>query len=314
MKDFKTSLLREKFTIRAQNAAEEPIIALSNRIKIDLISPDKIDNESFVIRTQNMHSCAKMAGAVVKEFYERGSLIGRAQEPPWKFLWNDVMKGYERSWNPDIWCAVYHNGRVLYEFGKRHPFLDIIEQCDANNLNSYSQSMRLAEDIFAQAGKKVVIDHDSNIALVVQVEQKIAKAGIIVRAATGTTTFNFTTKTKEGSDQVIHPFTTLSVSASYLEAIQLAFKVGFMIRKKEYGLIARYSDEDRHLQRAEKRLSNLALALNRYDAAYSVFYRPDKPNFAKMQDNAKEFAAKLLKPEVEEKIAEGELDPKDWVI
>ncbi len=313
MDDFKASLLREKFTLTPENDGEEPIIALSNRLSIPLVSPDRIDNETFIIRTQNMHSCARIAAVIVKEFTEKGTLANRARDVPWKFLWDDCIKGFERIWNPNIWVCIYHKGRIIYQEGEHHPFLDIIEQCDASNLNSYSQSIKIAEDIFAQAGKKVDIEYDFNIALVSHITPDLAKSGIIARAATGTTTFNYTTKPVTNATQKLHPYTSLTVAAAFLEAIQLAFQVGFMMQKKEFKLIDKYSEEDKKLRRSTTRLGNLNRAIIIYENKFDVTFRPERPDFNTMKQRAMEASAKMLQPLVEEKIAAGEIDPKGWV-
>jgi hypothetical protein len=313
MPEFKTSLLREKFEIKPKDSKEDPIIALSNRIVVSLKSPDGIDDETFVVRTQNMHSCVRLAAAIVKDFHDNGTLANRGKPVPWKTIWEDVIKGYEKDWNKDIWCVIYHKGRVVYQDGEHHPFLDIIEQCDAANKQEYTKSLSFAEDVFAQAGKKVKIDHDSNIAMVVSSTEEKAKCGIIVRAATGATTFNYTTTPREDNPRTIHPYTTLTVAASFLEAVQLAFQVGLMNRKQEYRLIEKYSDEDRKHRRATNRLANLNRAISNYENYFHVVYRPDRPTFPEMVSKAEEFSIKILKPQIEEKIAAGELNAKDWI-
>lgn len=313
MQEFKTSLLREKFTIGPKDKKEDPIIALSNRIAVPLKSPDGIDDETFVVRTQNMHSCVRLAAAITKEFFENGTIANRGTPLSWQRVWDDVVKGYERDWNQDIWCAIYLKGRMVYQEGEHHPFLDIIEQCDAANKQEYTKSVEFAEGVFAQAGKKVKIEHDSNIAMVVSSTSDKAKCGIIVRAATGTNTFNYTTTQKEDQPKPIHPFTTLTVAASFLEAVQLAFQVGLMNRKQEYRLIEKYSDEDRKHRRATNRLANLNRAISNYENYFNVVYRPDRPTFPQMVGKAEEFAIKILEPQIKEKIAKGELNEKEWV-
>ena len=81
MKEFRTSLLREKFTITDMESPdpdnEKPIIALSNRIIVALTSDEGLDAETFIIRTQNMHSCARMAAATIKEFSDHSSNPGQ---------------------------------------------------------------------------------------------------------------------------------------------------------------------------------------------------------------------------------------------
>lgn len=314
MNELRTSLMREKFIIQSDDKSEEPIIALSNRIIIHLISEDKIDDEIFVIRTQNMHSCARLAAAITKEFYERGTIANRATPISWDTLWGDVIKGYEKDWNPDIWAVIYHRGRVVFNDGSHHPFLDIIEQCDAANQQEYKKSIKFAEEAFSQAGKTVKIDHDSNIALVVAIDKEQAKCGIIARGATGTTTFNYTCKTSPKTNKPVLAHTTLTVSAAYLEAIQLAFQVGLLNRKKEFKLFEKYSDEERKHRRATNRLSNLDRAIANYEMGFSVNYRPDRPDFKEMVKKSEEFAMKILRPEIEAKIESGDIDSKDWIL
>jgi len=218
MTEFRTSLLREKFTIieKADKTAE-PVMAMSNRISIPLISEDKIDNETYVVRTQNMHSCARLAAAIAKEFFERGTIAGRAMPMPWDDIWMDVIKGYERDWNENIWCAIYHKGRIIYQKGEHHPFLDIIEQCDVANKSEYVESINFAEDAFSQAGKEVRIDHETNVALIISCTAEQAKSGVIIRSAGGATTFNYSTTPKSNNPKQVHAHTTLTVAAAFTQ-------------------------------------------------------------------------------------------------
>ncbi|HPD83096.1 MAG: hypothetical protein R3D88_02710 [Alphaproteobacteria bacterium] len=314
MKDFKTSLLREKFIIKPDDKKESPIIALSNRIVIHLISEDGIDDETFIIRTQNMHSCTRFAAALIKEFYERGTIANRIRPMPWENIWSDVIKGYERDWNTEIWGAVYHKGRILFKDGEYHPFLDIIEKCDVANKKEYAESIKYAEEAFSQAGKKVHIEHDSNIALVVSTNKEQAKCGIIVRSASGTTTFNYVATPNPDNPRPIQPYTTLTVAAAFLESIQLAFQVGMMNKKQDYNLIEKFSDEDRKHKRAETRLGNLDRAITNYEQSFHVTYRPQRPVVSEIVERAATHSIKILKPQIEAKLSGGELDESEWVI
>lgn len=314
MADFTTSLMREKFVIQPDDKTEDPIVALSNRISIHLISEDKIDDEIFIIRTQNMHSCARLAALIVKEFYERGTIANRAVPVKWETIWNDVIKGYERNWNPNIWAVIYHKGRPIFQDGTHHPFLDIIEQCDIANQGEYAESIQFAEEAFSTAGKKVNIEYDSSIALIVSSSDKQAKCGIIVRAASGTTTFNYISKPLEAAPKPLHVHTTLTVAAAYLESIQLAFQVGLMNKKTEFNLIKKFSDEERRHERTRSRLHNLGRAIESYENSFHVVYRPDRPVFAETVKTAEEFSMKILKTEIEAKLEAGAIDSKDWVL
>ena len=309
MTEFRTSLLREKFTISEKTDKKaDPVITMSNRIVIPLISEDKIDNETYIVRTQNMHSCVRLAAAITKEFFERGTIANRATPLPWSEIWMDVIKGYERDWNEQIWCTIYNKGRVIFQKGEHHAFLDIIEQCDASNKNEYAQSVELAEDAFSQAGKDIRIHHETNVALITACAKEQAKCGIIVRSANGATTFNYTAVPKSNNPKPIHAHTTLTVAAAFLEGVQLAFYVGFMNKKQEYNLIEKYSDESRQYRRATERLKNLDRAIGLYENQFNLSYRPERPIFKEIAEKAEDTAIKTLKDQIDAKMA-----PNNWV-
>lgn len=318
MSEFNTSLLREKFTIQdvmpADLSDHGPVIALSNRLALPLMWETSDTAETYVVRAQNMHLCARLAAQIAHDFQENGPFIDR--EKPFDFAeaYKTIVKGYEDKWNKAHWSAVYHKGRVLFEGGpgKRHPFVDIIEQCDARNKDDYAKAVRVAEDAFKQAGRLVRIEHDSNIALVVSIKPEEGKCGVIVRGPARTTTFNFTARQKQG--RKVRVSQILSAAAAYLEGIQIAFLVGMTDQKVRYDMIERSSEEARKAEEASKKLGRLNVALSQFESLLDVFYRPDRPDFAKMVDEAGEFARKVLSAEIEKKIKSGEVDPKDWVV
>lgn len=316
MTDFNATLLREKFTIKDVMPVDisdaKPVIALSNRLTLPLSNKDGTQMEEFVVRAQNMHTCLRLGAKMAQDFQDLGPLMERAKPFDWRFAYLSITKGYEKDWNPDRWVAVYHKGRIVYEEGEaeRHPFLDIIEQCDARNKGDYAKAVAVAEDAFRQAGKSVHIHHDSNVALVMHVTEKEGKCGIILRGPNKTTTFNFVAKPKAG--RLVKISQCLSVSAAFLEGIQLAFKVGMTEVKVHYELIAHHGEEAVQGQDASRKLGRLNGAIDQFENMLDVAYRPDRPNFGEMVESAKEFSRKIFAAEVERKITE---EGKDgWVV
>jgi hypothetical protein len=314
--EFKSTLLREKFTLRDPSgdlSDTPPVVALSNRMILPLASTMGEESETFVIRTQNMHSCVRLCAAIAKEYFDRGAITKRVMPFRWENLWRDVIKGYEKDWNPDIWCAIYHKGRPLFEDGTRHPLLDIIEKCDAVGKDGYTQSVLFAEQAFQQAGKAMKIEHDSNIALVISIKDEEAKGGVILRGANRKTTFNYTVTPRKINNEPVRVPTILTISAAFLEGVQLAFSVGMINRKRASSLIEKYSDEDRKGKRGAERLANLTQAIEGVERKYVFKYRPDRPEFQVMVREAEDFANKILRPQIEAKIASGELNARDWI-
>ncbi|MEM6780236.1 MAG: hypothetical protein AAF569_00060 [Pseudomonadota bacterium] len=312
--EFNSSLVREKFVISATQKLEneDDVVALSNRMVVAMYSERTGERESFVVRAQNMHSCVRFAAMIVKEFQDSGPIMVRRRKFYWQDLWQEVIKGYERDWNPDIWGVVYHKGRIVFEEGEHHAFLDIIEQCDAANNGKYKESIEFAEEAFKKAGKDVHIEYDSNIALVVAFKSDEAKCGVILRSANRTTTFNFTAKKKPNGSSV-RVSQSLTVSAAFLEGIQLAFQAGMYNKKKAYKLIEQYSDDDRKGKRTVERVGSLNRAINKYEMLYDVTYRPERPNFSKAIIDAEEVAHTILAPQIQEMIESGEQDQGEWV-
>ena len=72
--DIETSLLREKFTIQEaekyldKNALE--IYAPSTRMPITLQAGEST-SETYVVRTQNMHSCVRIVSKIAQEYEKK---------------------------------------------------------------------------------------------------------------------------------------------------------------------------------------------------------------------------------------------------
>lgn len=310
--EFSTTLLREKFVIKDADpqATEPPVVALSNRMVVTQEYPSGI-TETFVIRTQNMHSCVRMAARIVHAGAD-GSLAFRSPPFDWASAWESVIEGYERRYNPNRWCAVYREGKVIFTENEHHPLLDIVEGLDFKSMKTYAEAISIAEEAFRKAGKDVRISHDSNVALVVNVRPKQAKVGVILRGAARTATFNFTAKPRGGT--TLRPSPPLGAAAAFLEGIQLAFQVGSGRVRRHYGLIEAGTDDARKLTEGEARLGRLNNAIRQFDQGHDVFYRPERPEFHRILVDAEDTARKSLAPQIEEKIRSGEIDESEWVL
>jgi hypothetical protein len=289
MESFNTSLLREKFTIYDAPSDEKrgqelsSVVAVSNRIVLSLANHLGHVSETIVVRAQTMHGCVRMAARVVQEFQNSGSILSRAEPIDWELFWMSINKGYEEKFNPDRWVAVYHKGRVIYEDGQtnRHPFLDIIEQCDSRNKDDYENVVSFAEEAFMKAGRAVTIEHDSNIALVLNEESEEIRCGIVVRAPNRTMTFSFAAKPKDGHKPRISQ--CLGVSAAFLEGIHLSYQIGTIRRKQIHGMIDLSStNETEKSNEAMQRLGTLNDTIRQFEQFLKISYRPERPDFGEM--------------------------------
>lgn len=272
-----TSLLRERFVIHDAKAAARPIVAVGNRMLLPLKSGDGEIRERLVIRAQSMHVTLRLAAFLTREFYNRGPLLNRLIPLKWQTIWEDAIADYERLHNPAVWGAIYHNGRTVFQSGEYHQFLDVIEQCDIKNRAEYDRAVQIAEDAFKAAGKNVTIDHHVNIGVVIGAMEQSTRCGLILRAPSHTSTFNFTMSEKAEGIR-LSPDHGLDVAASYLEGIQLAFATGI-------------ADADGHgspiNQPAYNRIGRLSHIIRTYEQDFIIRYRPDKPDFKDIMQQAR---------------------------
>ncbi len=318
MEEFSATLLREKFVIQDSMPADlsdkEPVVALSNRLVLPLVNPDTKETETFVVRAQNMHSCVRMAAQIALAFQKDGAILNRTPTFSWDEAYRAVMMGYEGKFNPRNWIAVYHKGRPIYESGEeeaqRHILLDIIEQCDARNKQDYERSLDIAEDAFKQAGRLVTIKHDSNIALILNITKKEGRCGVILRSPSRTTTFNFIIHAK--AERAVTISECMTVSAAFLEAIQLTFFIGMSKQKIHYEFISPSSPEGLQYKDAQQKLGRLRAAIDQFETMMNVKYRPESPDFTRLISDAEEFAKSSLTQEIEQKIKNGE--DSDWIM
>ncbi len=286
------SLLRERFIIHDpktdKGKQNKAVIALSNRIALDLTNEAGNLNELFIIRTQNMHSCTRLASKIIQSFQQSGPLLTRHMDYDWKVTWDSVVNDYEYAFNTERWVAIYHEGHVIFETGERHPLLDVIEKCDANNGREYEDSILLAEDAFQKTGKTVKIEYDGNVALVVNLKALEGRCAIILRGADKTTTFNFSAASTK--DKALSFVQTIGAAAAFLEGMQLAFMVGMNNVKIQMGIIERHSREEKQNREAKKRLSRLSTEITNLEDNFNVAYRPEKPDFQKTLIEAEKLA------------------------
>tara|TARA_R110001592_G_scaffold27763_20_gene102845 strand:+ start:4986 stop:5900 length:915 start_codon:yes stop_codon:yes gene_type:complete len=284
-----TSLLREKFSIKEQkNDTPLTIKASSNRMVLNL-QAGELPTETFVVRTNSMHSCTRITALIIADYEKTGPLATRIKSIDWKDMWDKALNDYERRYNPDRWLAIYHQGKPVFFYGHYHSFLNVIEHCDFLNKGDYAKSIELAETAFKKAGKIVTIDYTSNVALVAIIGRGAGRCSMILRAPNHTTTFNYTLKPINAGDN-INLTQGLSSAGDFLEGVQLAYLIGINTERLNQELIEKFSDEAKQTHHARERLNQLDAQINSMENRYKVRYRPERPMFDFIIGQAEKYA------------------------
>ncbi len=276
-----TSLLREKFVIQEHGATDDGralrLNAFSNRIVLKL-QAGTLPTEVFVIRTNTMHSCARMAAQILSTYDHHGPIVSRMDSIDWKSMWEGSNGNYDKVYNLARWVAIYHKGKIIYQSGQHHNFFDVIEQCDALSDNDYKKSIPLAKQTFQKAGKVIDIEHDINVAMVAVTNRHEGRCSMLLRGAKNKATFNMIVAPK-GIGARLNAAQILSSAADFLEGTQLSFIVGLSNEQLNQGLIRRFSDEDKRGKKAHEEIKILNARIDGMNNRHKVRYRPERPDF-----------------------------------
>jgi hypothetical protein len=309
--DFSGSLLRERFDVYEKDGDElkgDPLTAMSNRMVVPLLDHSGKIGERFVIRGKYMHSCIRLAARIIHTFMDQGPILVRDNDPfDWENAWLRLIEDHDQKYHPDLWVAIYANGKLIYEYGEHHMFFDVIEQCDHKQQDNYDAAIKYTEKIFEQYGKKISIKHDSSVALVVNLKDNEGRCGVVLRGADKTTTFNYRVAQKgKNGDDVFLP-QLIGSAGAFLEGIQLSFFIGMANEKLRQEVIPRVSPEEKEARSSRTRLAKMNAQINALEQNYDVRYRPEKPIFSEMVIAAEELMAKILEQKRMEEAAEDEV-------
>jgi hypothetical protein len=280
MEDFNTSLVREKITfVDPTDTAKEPVVIRSNRIFFTVRAA--AGEEKVVIRAQNMHTTLRLCAKMVNGFLKSGSFTVRSKPIDWEGLWKVSVSSYERQYNPNIWGAIYINGKPVFKT-ITSPFVDVIEKCALATLDNYGATMEVTEHALKHIGYQMNISHSSNVASVISDVAENTKCGIIHRTDGKDLTFNFTvTGRGKRQDRVVQ---TLGITAAYLEAFSLRNTIRPLNEKLRQGLLEKRSPEGLQMRSASSRHSAISKAISSFEEIYSVVYTPAKPDLSFTKD------------------------------
>jgi hypothetical protein len=279
MEEFNASLVREKIVLvddgmdgnGDSGGGPAPTVIRSNRIFLRL--GQRAATENIVIRAQNMHTTLRLAGKIAYDYFKQGAFIGRAVD--WNAAWESVLSNYEKEFNPDIWGAVYINGKAMFKT-TTSPFVDVIEKCALLTIDNYDATMGVTESALKQIGRAMRISHSSNVASVFGDNGDMMRCGVIHRAQGRDTTFSFTAAGGVMDNRIAQSF---SVVAAFLEAINMQFHVKMLQDKARRGELPKTGREPNQLRLGTTRLVGLDKGIASFEDIYEVKYRPERPQF-----------------------------------
>ena len=283
MKDFSAQLTREKFDLHPDPKDEEDgkamTTAVGNRLEIKLSSKKNEEEAKFIVRAQNMQTCLRIGAHVGYHYFEYGDLPKSGRNRfEWRHIFKSVTEVYEEKWNPEIWAAIYQNGRVLYKEGAKYEaFLDIVELCMAYEKIDYSAVVHTLEAMFDKAKRPIHIDYDPDPVVKLNGNGREARLNIVRRGPKGKEIVKMQIKRKETRDVRMSP--CLTAAAAVVEAYQLGFFVAKVNEMMHHAMLTLSNPEAVQGDHASRRITRMEEALEDFEQMYNVAYRPKAPNF-----------------------------------
>ena len=304
---YKSSLTREKFVVKDVASAnpDAVLVEYSNRLELNLITPDGDAHEDFVIRCQNMHVCVRLAAKMYASFRVGGPIMNRPERYRWEEAFAAVTSEYERRFNPALWIAVYTStGKLAFSHGDNPVLVDVIEMLGAKTDGTQTGGLSSTRGALEAAGKQVDIEHDSNIALSLNLETFKGSVAIEVMGEERATSLRFNVSQKEAGQELNIPL-VMNAAAAALEAIELCHYAGYGEQKRAMNLVIPKSDEENQIEAAAGRINGLDGEIRTMEGAFTVSYRPERPDFAEMKSEAFAAAHESLAAEHQQLQAEG---------
>ena len=276
------SLLREKFTIHDIGLDAHPIIALGNRLRVDL--PKQIT--PLIIRGHSMHMTLRFGAEILKHLSYISHVESVETLIDWHALWDKLTALFELDNVVGTWIAIYYEGKIIFQSGDHHMFFDIIEQTEFKQMDSsdgYDQSIIMAQNAFKQMGRSVMIEQESHVGFVLDETNNESRFAIILRTPEQKATFIVRMSANKNHKLYPHDYVCMHLGADYIEGINMAVRSGFMDKDIASGTVRQYSDGMKFYRKVQKRMKSLEVNIGQAEYKYTIKYRPEKPDFGVIQ-------------------------------
>ncbi len=276
------TLYREKSTVHRFSAGgtpkdDEPILEIrSNRVTIPIKT--RVENVMVVVRGQNVPMTLRMASLVIDEIRRDEGILHDAVNHDWETFWVRKISNYESDYNPDNWASIHIGGETVYSTREGKQNVDVVE--------AIAQGGEITEDTILKTAVQVVggdpndmnVEHDSQNAFVFQPFSSYHRAAILQRRdrKAGSFAISVYHPTPQKPVRLSH---FISFCADLMEALTLK---SFLARVQELIATNKISNSDispSQVQATRNRRRDLVEAIENFERANKLVYRPERPNY-----------------------------------
>ncbi|MDX2145167.1 MAG: hypothetical protein SFV19_17560 [Rhodospirillaceae bacterium] len=275
------TLYREKSTVHRFSAGndgdgDEPVLVLrSNRVTIPIKTT--VYNITVVVRGQNVPSTLRMTSLVIDEFRRDEGLIHDAGALDWEAYWARKVSAYESDYNPDNWVSLHIGGKTEFTTRETKDAVDALEHIALGAEVTDDMVLKATND-FVGHSEDYVVEHDTQTAFVFQPFSSYHRAAILERRdrKSGSFAISVYHPTPQKPVRLSH---FISFCADIMETLTLK---SFLDRVQELvakNKIAQSNISPSQVQATRNRRRDLMEAIENFERANKVVYRPERPAF-----------------------------------
>lgn len=270
-------LSREKTSVLPEDLkdSDEPYFMLcSNRTAFTLTEHPITD--SVVVRGHNLPGTIRMTAAIVDRFHQDRAILRDGNPQMWGTIWTQMLSHYERQHLPDNWISVHVNGQ---------PHFSTIADNRIDHLEREAQGGEITDNVVRTASAEIIgkaaqvmIEHDSQTALVISEAERYTRCAILRRGDGENGSFTVTAyRDEDGSEDVPG---TLNLAANLIEATNHTLFLD-QVRKlvSESNILENPSITPQRVRDALARQNELVQQIEVFGLSHRLLYTPEKPAF-----------------------------------
>lgn len=276
------TLYREKSTVHRFGGADdahgnEPALELrSNRVTIPIKT--RVENIMVVVRGQNVPSTLRMTSLVIDEIRRDEGLLHDAVSHDWETFWVRKISNYEADYNPENWVSLHIGGQTVYATREGQQNVDFVEAVAAGGEEVTEEMILKASGQILGKMEDLVVEHDSQTAFVFQPFSSYHRAAILERRdrKAGSFAISVYHPTPQKPVRLSH---FISFCADIMEALTLK---SFLDRVQELIATNKINNSNitpSQVQATRNRRRDLIEAVENFERANKLVYRPERPHF-----------------------------------
>lgn len=231
-------------------------------------------NEKIAIRGKSITGVLHMAQALIACYRERGTVMDEGAARGFARQWLDSLSIFDTRFMPGNWIAVYCNGSKIFSTADAHD-VDVIERI-ARGGPLREDMLERHRDLFqSDAQEQIGFHYDSQLAVVINDQEKAVKCSILERSISseGTLSFTFPKIRRSTMTQSIDLVTSIIESSTMFSQHMLTKAQAVKAKPDQERKMRKVMEEQR------KRVNELHQAIKVTVKTNKVQFWPEEPNF-----------------------------------